>query len=289
MNSETPQLNTPTEMHHLFLSCLVQQAETQADIKAVWLEGSFGRGNADRYADVDAHLLIAENRLDTFRDSAETWLSGVAPLVLFSFMFQRQMINALTQDGLRVDLWLHAGDSIAVSKGRVRTLLNRHGCLQIQPREKAAQQPADVAETLLRHIGEFWRCVAITPTVMGRNELVTGFMGINVLLMSLTEVLIIANRTPRDRGVKNLNQFLPADARREIEKALIVPALTPENLAKAVLRLAGIMQQQGPATAEAFGIAYPHDLEKAVIRYVSNELRLLGLESVLEKLHRRFD
>jgi hypothetical protein len=288
-DKQTSQLNAPSQIHCEFLSRLNSKAESDPRIRAAWLEGSFGKNNADRYSDVDAHLLIAEEHIEDFRENAQIWLSDIRPLVLFNFMFQRQMINCLTKDGLRVDVWLHPGDSISVDEGRAQVLFHREGSVSVEKNVNTGQQAANIPEAIQRHIGEFWRCIAITPTVLGRGELITSFMGVNIILTPLTEILIIANRMQRDRGVKNLNQFLPPDAKAAIEQSLTVETLNQRNLARAHLRLARLMQQRGPGVAEQFGVVYPRDLEEAVIRYVCKELRLLGLDDCLEELHRRFD
>lgn len=274
------------EMHSEYLNALKSKAESDSRVKAVWLEGSFGKGSADRYSDIDAHLLIHEAYIGDFRRDVESWLSDIRPLVLFRAMFDGQMLNCLTEDGLRVDMWLHAGDSISLGGKQILLLFDRGGCINTEETDDRDRQKVDIRAALQRHIAEFWRCVSILPAVLGRNELITGFMGVAVELTPLTEVRMIGSGAVRDAGVKTLNRFLPPDAKLEIENAIRMEGVTQESLARAHLRLAGIMQRRGPAIAQQYEISYPFDLERAVIRYVSKELQLLGLESCLEELQR---
>jgi hypothetical protein len=113
-------------------------------------------------------------------------------------------------------------------------------------------------------------------------------MGTTFAVMSLTEVLIIGSRKQRDRGVKNINAFVSQALREEIETALTMQSLNRDNIAKAHLQLAAIMQRQGPDIAKQNGVIYPFALEKAVLNYVSKELQILELSDCLNELHRLY-
>ena len=47
------------EMQQRFIDDVTHAVETDARVLAAWLEGSYGRGDADRFSDVDLHLLLA--------------------------------------------------------------------------------------------------------------------------------------------------------------------------------------------------------------------------------------
>ncbi len=272
-------------MHQEYLNALVDKAASDAHILASWLEGSFGRGAADRYSDIDIHLLVAKENKEAFQQGLESWLSDIQPLVLFRDTFPGQMITCITTIGLRLDVWIHVGNTISLERNSVRVLSAVEGCIQF----KAAcrnDEPQDVAPTLKQHINEFWRVLAILPTVLGREEHIAGFMGTTFVVTSLTEVLIIGNGKQRDRGVKNINVFLPQALREEIEIALTMQGIDRDSIARAHLRLATIMQRCGPDIAEQHGLTYPFALEEAVLNYISRELQTLGLSDCLGELHR---
>jgi hypothetical protein len=133
-------------------------------IKAAWLEGSFGRGTSDRYSDLDFHFLLEEHELPAFRADIEAWLSTIRPLVLRSLKFEGRMINALTRDGLRLDLWFHTGDRATLDPAKAQVVFARGDCLHFHP-ESTATAPAAVAQRLERQTQEFWRCIALLPSV----------------------------------------------------------------------------------------------------------------------------
>ena len=272
-------------MHQEYLKAFVDKTASDVRVLGAWLEGSFAKGTADRYSDIDIHLLVAAENKEAFQHRLESWLSDIQPLVLFKDTFPGQMTTCITTAGLRVDVWLHTGDTITLERTKVRVLSAAEGCIQFKE-TCGDQEPKDVSSVLNQHFNEFWRVLSILPTAMGREECIAGFMGTTFAVMSLTEVLIIGNGDQRDRGVKNINAFLPQVLREEIEDALTLPSINREDIAKANLRLTAIMQRYGPDIAKQHGVVYPLALEKAVLSYISRELQILELSDCLDALHR---
>ena len=272
-------------MHQEYLEALADKASIEAHILAAWLEGSFARGTADRYSDIDIHLLVAEENKETFQHGLKSWLTDIQSLVLFKDTFPGQMVTCITTAGLRLDVWLHTGNTVSLARTKVRVLSAAEGCIQFKEacRDKESK---DVSSALNQHFNEFWRVLSILPTVLGREECIAGFMGTTFVVTSLTEVLIIGNGKQTDRGVKNINAFIPQTVREEIETALTMQGIDRESIARAHLRLTTIMQRCGPDIAKQNGITYPFALEKAVVDYVSRELQILGLSDCLNELHR---
>jgi hypothetical protein len=193
-------------------------------------------------------------------------------------MFSGSMLNAMTQDALRVDVWLHEGEDHVIDPARAQVLLARPGALIDGP-PAAPPDPAQVAARLDEQIREFWRCIAMLPVVLGRDERIVGHMGLTVEQGILVNVLLDGYAIPRDAGVKKLNPFLPVDLRRAVEDALSMPGLTLPALARAHLALAHIMQAHGPLIAQRHGFDYAQEIEYRVLTYVNQELARLRLDA----------
>ena len=54
-------------MHQEYLKAFADKATSDVRILGTWLEGSFAKGTADRYSDIDIHLLVAEANKETFQ------------------------------------------------------------------------------------------------------------------------------------------------------------------------------------------------------------------------------
>jgi len=263
------------QMQSDFLADLQPRLVAEPDVLAAWLAGSFGRNQADRYSDIDLHLLLAD--VDAFRSGARTWLEAVRPLVLYKLLFDGQMINALTDAGLRIDIWLHDTPP-ALDPAAVKVLLDRNNALHLASSPVTAPDSAQLSANLLAQIEEFWRCVALLPPVIGRRELLVCFTGLNVEMALATDILMTGYGRPRDRGVKVLNAFLGDDLRDELEAALDLQGLNSESLVMAHAALASVIRKHGPLLAARHGFTYPLALEEAVLRYISQELQEVSWE-----------
>lgn len=258
-----------------FLARLQAKAEADPRIRALWLEGSLGRGNADQFSDVDVHVLLGEADALAFKSEAEGWLNDVRPLVLCKLLFGGNMVNGLTVDGLRLDLWPHAGDTISLDPAKVKVLHQLDGAVQLVA---AAEAPAQSGPQALALLQEFWRCISLLPSVIGRRERLVAVQGLAVELSLVSELLLLGAGVVRDRGVKHLNAYLPEADRRALEANILPTALSEEALAAAHLRLARLVQQRGPKIAAQHGVDYPTALERVVLETVHAQLAALGIE-----------
>ncbi len=273
-----------TSAQSRFIDALTSSVQADDGVRAAWLTGSCGKETADSWSDVDAHLLIDSAKFDEFHGNVETWLSEIRPLVFIRLMFEGRMVNAMTDEAMRLDVWLHEGDSAEVVSGETRVLYEEDGVLSWMPRPGDGLTRKAAAELLLREIPEFWRCVSMTPVVVGRGEKLVGAAGNSFILLALTNVLCAASGARRDRGVKALNGFLLPHHRQCVEEALLTDSLSPDGPMRIPLRLARVMREYGPAICEQWEVAYPRAMEEAVVQYVTQELRALGYGSVLEEL-----
>ncbi len=267
-----------------FIDALTAKAENDPRIRAAWLTGSFGKRTADRWSDVDAHLLIVPAAIDEFHSEVETWLAEIRPLVFMRLMFNGRMVNAMTNEAMRLDVWLHDEEVAEVTTDETRRLYEEEGALSWLPQPGEALTPEAASELLRREIAEFWRCVSMLPVVVGRGEELVGAAGNSIILLVLTNVLCAASGRRRDRGVKALNGFLLPHHRQCVEEAVLLNTLRPDETVRFPLRLARIMREHGPAICDQWKVDYPYAMEETVLRYVAQELRPLGLGSMLAEL-----
>lgn len=262
---------------HEYLRLLQTKLESDADADAAWLGGSFGRGDDDRWSDIDLHLLLSAGG-ERLRHNVEPWLNTLRPLVLFKLLFEGRMVNALTLDGVRLDIWFYT-EPPPLDVTRTQVLFDRQKRLHFDPLPQQDSAAADNTPNLLRsQIEEFWRCIAMLPVVIGRREHIVALQGLQVELALLLDILLRGNSIRREAGVKKLNPYLPSPLRNEIETALARNDFTARGLARAHLGLAELVRRYGRDFAQRWDFEYPVALEEAVLRYVAEELVLQGLD-----------
>ena len=148
--------------------------------------------------------------------------------------------------------------------------------------DRLNSDPAATAQALREQTQEFWRCISLLPSVVGRQELIVGLVGLSVEVNLLTEVLVTGYGVVRDSGVKRLNPFLPDNLQQTLEDALAMQGLSGTSLVRAHLRLAEVMHAHGPVIADKHRYTYPAELEAVVLAYVQREVDLLGLERLVD-------
>ena len=256
---------------------LEQALEQDPRIKAAWLKGSFGRGDADRHSDIDLTVWLAPDDADAFRQELETWLATLRPVLLYHELFGGSMTVCLLQgDGAQVvalDLFVEMADEVQVTKGKTRVLLNCGGRLtQVAP---TSPEPVSLRRDLDVEVRYFWRLFAMLPSIE-RGELIPAALRLSQEVAQVVNVCSLGRGRPRDVGEKRTNELLELEERSELEGVLALPAFTRAALVQAHLDLAQIMQRRGRLAAERLNAPYPEALEDAVLAYVRLELARAG-------------
>ena len=194
-----------------FINALTAQAEADPRIRAAWLTGSYGKETGDRWSDVDAHLLVDAGKFVEFHSDVERWLCRVRPLVFARLMFNGRMFNAMTDEAMRLDVWLHDEEIAEVTAGETRVLYEEEGALSWLPGPGEALTPEAASELLRRETAEFWRCVSMMPVVVGRGG-GTGWRGRQLVHFARAyECSLRGQRASQGQGRKSLER-LPSPA-----------------------------------------------------------------------------
>ncbi len=255
---------------------LEQALEQDPRLKAAWLKGSFGRGDADRHSDIDLTVWLAPDDADAFRKELGGWLATLRPVLLYHELFGGSMTVGLLQgDGAQVvalDLFVETADEVQVTKGKTRVLLNRGQLTQVSP---TPPEPASLQRDLDVEIRYFWRLFAMLPSIE-RDELIPAALRLSQEVAQVVNVCSLGRGRPRDVGEKRANELLEPEERSELEGVLALPELTRASLVQAHLELAQIMRRRGRLAAERLNAPYPEELESAVLAYVRLELARAG-------------
>lgn len=253
------------------LSCLLLE---DSRIESAWLEGSFGRGEEDRYSDIDLH--VHSSQISSLLDFSRELLAKVSKPVLLKELFPGKLVYSLLESGVRVDIVLHSELPEMISTRSCRVLVDPTGRVKEILREIPSASPS--RDELRGRLCEFWRCIAMLPVVLGRREHIVAVQGLVMEVTAAAELLALGHGGARVAGIKRLNSSLPPGAQEQLEKALRLPDLSTQTLANAHLYVAALISSEGRRLAEKFEFEYPAEIEKVALSYVHEELTLLGIE-----------
>jgi hypothetical protein len=225
----------------LLLSRIIETLSSDRRITAAWLEGSFGRGEADEVSDLDLHLAIEDAFSERLcfhqrQTNAGTIAERMALIAAFGqpAIIHENHVNAPA--GGSFTFVLYAGSSLMVDwiltprassrrPAQSRLLFDKVG-IPVQPSE-APESPQELAEHTSERIAFFWMMASVTCKYIKRAKDVKVQWFLDVLNETQDEV----------------EQLLAGDAWNGSDSHDIELAVSPSEQASALRRLCVKMEK----------------------------------------------
>lgn len=264
-------METGDERQRLVIERARELLPADERILAVYLIGSYATGAADRFSDVDVHLVVTDDSTEWFREHWDDVLRELTgPTVLADRL--PGMIGGLgiTADWLHVDLIVHplaAFDRFQYDG--VRVLFDRDGTLfpegDIAPKGGQPGEPYWPAAT----VNLFFYFLGNLVTVLGRNERIVGNQGIGVVRDQLVALMLAERGVRRTSGAKRLNALLSDEQRATLES---IPAAgtDPTEIIKANQYICRQFITRGTALAERTGAGWPEEFVDVTLAHLQN-------------------
>lgn len=238
------------------LALIVDRVCQDERVVAVWLTGSFGRGEDDAWSDLDLHLAIEDHHLESWWQEREELYCEIAPVV----HMQREKPSNAQEGGhfqlvyfpgpVEVD-WNVGPVSLAVRPPTSRILAARRAIPVAQPRPLDA---GERRERLQRATDFFWAMTPIAVKYAGRGATTAAVDQIDLLARGMTEAWWLlrdsANvSSPNPRYEPDLNALLPA----------LDPVIDPAQCLDGIVAAMAVMVSLRPEL-EAEGVCWPAPL-----------------------------
>jgi len=226
----------------------------------LFLAGSFGRGTADEWSDVDLVGLAPPERHEAIAGWWRGWLEAQEHLIYFKVLPRGgTLINAVLHSWLRVDLHL----APAAQFGRraqdgVRALHDPGGIHATLPPSLPPHRPDP--KRVEEMIWEFIRILGLTPVTLGRGEHVVMVTGTGLLRDLLSQLMQEELPFPDRGGMLHLGKLLPRDDMALLE-SLPYPGPEREALIEAQLALARVFFPRARQLAARLGVVWPEEFE----------------------------
>lgn len=238
---------------------------------ALFLAGSFGRGDADTWSDVDFVALAADDQRATLAADWRLALNETTPIVFWQEVERGGLlINAVSEEWLRCDLHIVRPDEFGKrAKNTVRPLIDRDGIYAELPDRLPDREPSRTTVSYLIH--EFIRMLGLMPVATERQEYVTMVVGVGMMRDHLVSLLMQDVPNPDPGGMLHQSKLLPPEQMRMLER-LPYPGPDREALIEANLAIAREFMPRARAMAERLGIEWPSAFEAATRRRLSQTL-----------------
>ena len=241
--------------------------EADERVRAMWLSGSLGRGDADAMSDLDVIVAVADDALPAFADSWREWLAQITPtLIARALPFAPGSLYAVTPDRLRIDVVAEPASRVAQSLFRHRLLVfDRDG---LDPLVPAPRLEGPSAERVSMLVEEFFRDIGMSPVVIERDDWLLGIEAIHLVRSLLYQLFVEMNAPLPPMGVKQWSTKLTSRQRQVLE-ALPTGDANRESVLAAHREVETTFREHAREACAALGVAWPDELEAATDRYLA--------------------
>lgn len=240
-------------------------------LRGLFLAGSFGRGDADQWSDVDFVALAADGDRAALAADWRIALHETTPIVFWQEQERGGLLlNAVSEDWLRCDLHILAPERFGKrAKNTVRPLIDLDRVYETLPDSLPEREPSKAAVSYLIH--EFIRMLGLMPVGVGRGEYVTMVVGVGMMRDHLVSLLMQDVGNPDPGGMLHQSKLLPPEQMHMLER-LPYPGPERQALIEANLAIAREFMPRARTMAERLGIEWPDAFEAATRRRLASTL-----------------
>ena len=230
-------------------------------IRALFLSGSFGKGTADAWSDVDLLAVVPAEHHEALAADWRNILETIVPIVHFNRLPWALVLNAVTDGWLRIDLDVAAPDRLqGRAQDKLKPLIDRDGSYAALPATipDRGPNPRQVAGT----ISEFIRILGLGHVADGRGEYELAVLGYSMLRRMMSEILVAEMGVGDTGGILHLSKLIDA-GRMKILTDLPSPIATRDSVLSANNAVARVFFPRARALAAKLGIDWPQPFEDA--------------------------
>lgn len=249
---------------------ITEALEPDQRIRGLFLTGSFGRGTADAWSDVDLLAFVGKDEQEAVAADWRTVLDGITPIVYWNRLPWAFVLNAVSEAWLRCDLSIVApGETRGMTQDRVKPLIDRDG---VHPALPPALPPPQIDRRKLEGTtNEFIRVLGLTPVAVGRNEVELIGLGTGMLRRMLTDLLVIEMNHADTGGILHLSRLLDAE-RMALMETIPVPGRSIESVLDNQATLARAFLPRAKALYAELGMEWPARFEDATRKTLERHL-----------------
>jgi len=254
--------------HREFLDRFVEACRADERAVAAFLGGSYGRGAADAYSDLDLYLVTSDGTHDDFFAGREAFVRRLGEVVFLETFGSAVTLFFIFADGTEGELRIGRESLLhQLHSGPYTVLLDRNGILAGAVFTEPGSDPAEQRETLRRQVVWFWHELSHFITAMGRGQYWWAYGQIEALrLVCVNLARLRHNFNDPDVGTEpffKVERALPEEQLAPL-LATICP-MEPDAMLPAALVIVRFYQELAPPLARAHGIAYPAGLERVML------------------------
>ena len=250
--------------HQVVMNRFVAACQADARVVAAFLHGSYARGTADAYSDLDLGLITTDAAYEDFCAGREAFLQLLGEPVFLEDFGATVTVFFILADGTEGELAVGRESQFHhMHGGPYRVLLDKKHLLAgaVFPWHEPAQ--AEQVEMLRRLVCWFWHDLSHFTTAMARGQIWWAYGQLEVLrLQCVNLVRLRQNFSAVADGYEKVEQAIPVEQLSSLQ-ATFCP-LEQGAMLQAALVIVRFYRELAPLLARTHGITYPAALERVM-------------------------
>jgi predicted nucleotidyltransferase len=253
--------------HREVLSRFIAACQADERIVAAFLGGSYAKGTADKFSDLDLLVITTDEAYNDFLAERENFIRLLGePLFLEDFGLEQAYL-IIFSNGSETEVWFGRETNFKdIHEGPYSGLVDKKGILagEFFPMHVADQ--AKQIKFLSQQINWFWHDLSHFIKAMGRNQLWFAYGELEVLrqmCVNLARLRYNFSDAYMGEPYFKVEDILPIEQLSPLQKTCC--ALDYEAMLQAAQVIFRFYQSVAPALAKAHGMNYPVDLEQMMM------------------------
>lgn len=250
----------------------------QADhrILAAFLGGSYARGTADKFSDLDLYLIIADKNFDSFCEQRDAFLQQLGEPVFLEDFAIPNFVFLIFADGLEVELGYGCESQFQhIHSGPYKVLLDKTHILSGVIFSNQEPEPVEQLEKLRCLIFWFWHDLSHFITAVGRDQLWWAHGQLEELRRSCVILARVQNNFldshAEDEAYFKLEQAMPVSELAMLQTSFC--QMEREEMLEAGSVIVRFYKKLAIPLALSHGISYPETLEKVMVQRMESMRR----------------
>lgn len=243
-------------------------------VTAAWLTGSYGRGDADQFSDVDiiAYVEDAAKAEETFTSLIDC-IKKDGEIVFSKLILKSRTINTINEDWGRCDITIVDKSNLSeVIATNVKTLFDKNNATDLLPSKNLVSN-YNILYELRENTEEFIRILGLLPVVISRQELAVAQSGVFVLKDKLIRLMLLENKGHVKRGALSIKKSLSAEQYALLEHMPVV-SVSEDSIIKGHEYLAHYYLSKAKVLCSDYGIEWPSRFEEATLLNIKDKIGL---------------
>ncbi len=259
--------------HQVVMNRFVAACQADERVVAAFLGGSYARGTADAFSDLDLYLITTDEAYDDFFAGRKAFLRLLGePMFLEAFHdYGFDLVNFIFADGTEGELAFGRESYFhQMHGGPYRVLLDKKGILAGAVFSWYETAQAEQTETLRRLVYWFWHDLSHHfITAMARGQLWSAYGALEELRLTCVNLARLRqNFQAVAEGYEKVEQALPVEQLLPLQTTFC--PMERGAMLQAALVIVRFYQELAPPLARAHGITYSVDLERVMYDRLEN-------------------